>query len=121
MPSDVTLQTAIPNLSSAQTTRVEPRSAPPTQMPAQGLEEPVYHSPPMGERELSQAVERLNELSQTVKRELEFSVDEESGRSVIRVIDQATGETIRQFPPEEVLSVIRHFEEGGSGLVRKQV
>ena len=37
--------------------------------------------------------------------ELEFSVDQGSGRPMVRVVDRSTGELIRQIPSEEVLAL----------------
>lgn len=36
---------------------------------------------------------------------LSFSLDEDTGDTVINVVDNKTGETIRQIPPEEILSL----------------
>lgn len=67
--------------------------------------------------ELKNAVEQLDKLARLVRRELQFSVDETSGRVVIKVIDTKSNETIRQVPPEEVLNLISRFEQLNSGLV----
>ena len=56
--------------------------------------------------DVRESVERLNELIQSVRRELQFSVDEDSGRTVIKVIDSATQEVVRQIPPEEVMTLV---------------
>ena len=62
--------------------------------------------------ELEKAVEGLNNHVQSVQRELQFSVDQDSGRTVIKVMDMETQEVIRQIPSEEALSVARHLNEG---------
>ena len=54
---------------------------------------------------LSSAVDNLNQYVQTIRRELQFSVDENSGRTVIKVLDAETKEVIRQIPAEEVISL----------------
>ena len=53
------------------------------------------------------AVDNLNNYVQTIRRELQFSVDENSGRTVIKVLDAETKEVIRQIPAEEVISLSR--------------
>lgn len=70
--------------------------------------------------ELRKAVERLDELARVVRQELQFSVDETSGRVVIKVIDIESKETIRQIPPEEILNLISRFKELNSGLVNTE-
>lgn len=44
----------------------------------------------------------LNAASQLVDRNLSFSVDEKSGRIVIKVTNSETGELIRVIPPEDI-------------------
>lgn len=72
-------------------------------------------------QELSSAVEHLNHLVKNLRHELQFSVDEATGRTVINVRDKETDELIRQIPPEQILNLAAHFEDSQSGLVRAQV
>ncbi len=58
-----------------------------------------------------EVVSDLNEAILGVRRELKFSIDEDSGRAVVQVMDSETGEMIRQLPSEEVLAVSRHIRE----------
>lgn len=55
---------------------------------------------------LDSAVAQLNSYVQTVRRELQFSIHDDSGRTVIKVLDRDSGEIIRQIPSEEALDVI---------------
>ena len=59
-------------------------------------------------------VEKLNEHVQRVQRELEFSVDKDSGKTVIKVIDLETKEVIRQIPGDEALKVVKKLNEGST-------
>jgi flagellar protein FlaG len=43
---------------------------------------------------------------------LQFSLDKPTGTRIIKVIELESGEIVRQIPPEEVLTFLRHFEEG---------
>jgi len=61
---------------------------------------------------LDQAVKKINENMQLVHREIHFSVDSDSGKTVIKVIDLATDEVIRQIPNEEALSFARNLSDG---------
>jgi flagellar protein FlaG len=58
-----------------------------------------------------EVVNELNDAILGVRRELRFSIDDDSGRAVVQVLDSETGETIRQLPSEEVLAVSRHIRE----------
>jgi len=64
----------------------------------------------ISDRQLEKAVVQLKDYTQRIDRKLAFSVDEESGRSVVKVLDPETDEVIRQLPSEEVLEII-HFIE----------
>ncbi len=61
---------------------------------------------------LNEAVRGLNEHVQIINRELHFSIDKDSGRTLIKVIDLATKEVIRQIPSKEALAVARMLQEG---------
>ncbi len=63
-------------------------------------------------KKLDDAVRDLNEHIQVVQRELHFSVDEDTGQTVIKVTDLATNEVIRQIPNEEALNFARKLNEG---------
>lgn len=63
---------------------------------------------------IEDAVREINQNEQFVSRQLQFSIDEDSGHTVIKVIDSTTKETIRQIPNEEVLKVARNLSEGAN-------
>ncbi len=44
---------------------------------------------------------------------LEFSIDKETGTTIIKVLDVETGEIVRQIPPEEVLTYMRQLDKNG--------
>ena len=71
--------------------------------------------------EIDSAISQLNDYAQNLKRELHFSVDEASGRTVIKVTDPETEEIIRQIPPEEVLRIAESLEDNSGFLLRAQV
>jgi flagellar protein FlaG len=73
---------------------------------------------PAQAQDLQQAVDNLKELVQSVKRNLEFSIDSDSGRYVIKVIDAETDKVVRQIPPEEVLRISRSFKDSLGALIR---
>lgn len=61
----------------------------------------------MSTDELGKAVEDVNQFVNSQGRTLNFSVDEESGKPVVKVIDFETKEVIRQIPSEEVLTMAK--------------
>lgn len=60
---------------------------------------------------LETAVSQLNDYVQTVNRTLAFSIDEDSGRTVIRVFNRDTNELIRQIPAEQTLKLAAALEK----------
>ncbi len=56
------------------------------------------------------AISQLNDYVQNIRRTLSFSLDESTGRTVIRVYDSETKELIREIPPEETLRLAAHLE-----------
>jgi flagellar protein FlaG len=61
--------------------------------------------------EVERAVEQMKDFAQVMSRQLQFDVDDESGRTVIRVLDKDSGDVIRQIPSEEVLALARQMKE----------
>ncbi len=77
-----------------------------------GKSEAVSQSPKPATNQLTEeVVNELNNAILGVRRELRFSIDEDSGRAVVQVMDSETGEMIRQLPSEEILAVSRHIRE----------
>ena len=71
--------------------------------------------------ELTGMVNQLNEYMEEAHRGLRFSVDDDSGRTVVRVIDTETDEVVRQIPSEEMLVLIRHFNETSGKIIDEVV
>lgn len=61
--------------------------------------------------QLTEAVEQLNDHLQTIDRDLQFSIDDASGHTVVKVINSETDEIIRQMPSEEVLRISQSVKE----------
>ncbi|MGC4007646.1 MAG: flagellar protein FlaG [Pseudomonas sp.] len=67
-------------------------------------------------RSLNEAVSKLREQAQSVQRNLEFSVDDASGETVVKVVASDTGEVIRQIPSEVALKLAESLKEAGNLL-----
>lgn len=65
------------------------------------------------------AVKDLNDFAQKIQTNLNFSVDEGSGRSVITVTDKQTGDVIRQIPAKEILAVANLIRESTAADIEK--
>jgi len=58
-----------------------------------------------------EAVTRLNDYVQNVQRDLEFSMDDHSGRLVVTVTDRNTKEVVRQIPDELALKLAQNLQQ----------
>ena len=72
------------------------------------------------EKIVESVVSRISDFVQNFQRDLQFTVDKESGRTVIKVIDSKTEELIRQIPAEETLRIARNLDSPESLILREQ-
>lgn len=70
--------------------------------------------------ELNHAVATLNKAMQQANQNLEFSVDTDTHKVVVKMVDTSTGKLIRQYPTEETLAISRGIEQFQQGLLLKQ-
>lgn len=82
--------------------------------------EALPHEEPNQSTKVEQAVNQMNQYVQTLNRDLQFSVDEDSGRTVVKVLDTETKEVIRQIPSEELLRMATYLTDGGGLLLKVQ-
>jgi len=68
-----------------------------------------------GQKELDEAVVRLREFASSQRRDMEISVDKDSGRFVVKVLDSKTKEVVRQIPSEDLLRVARQLDANDKG------
>lgn len=61
--------------------------------------------------EVQRAADRLNEALEGLNRNLAISVFGSTGQMVVKVTDPATGDLIRQIPPEQLLAVVESVDE----------
>ena len=65
----------------------------------------------LSQEALEKVVSQLNAYIQNTQRDVDFSVDDSTGRVVVRVVDSVSDEVIRQIPSEEMLAISRHLVE----------
>jgi flagellar protein FlaG len=70
---------------------------------------PVEKAPAETSKELAEAMEAVEIMMNVRNRSIQFVKDESSGANVIKVIDDNTGEVIRQLPSEELLGFMRNL------------
>lgn len=69
---------------------------------------------------VKKSAESINKFMQQFNRNLQFSVDEETGTNVVRVIDSSSQEVIRQMPTEEMLAIAKALDKLQGLLIREK-
>lgn len=60
------------------------------------------------EKALGKVKEKLNEI---VDVGFEYSIDKDTNREVVKILDRRTNEVIRQYPPEAILNMLKRMDE----------
>lgn len=76
---------------------------------------------PLERKQLEKVAQQLQDFMGEMNRSLQFKVDEDSGRDVIKVLDKTTGDVIKQYPSEEVLSLVSKLSETAGLLIDQTV
>jgi flagellar protein FlaG len=70
--------------------------------------------------EVESALKTLNDYTAMVAQDVSFTMDEESGKTIVKVVDTATQEVLRQFPSAEALSIARSIDKMQGLLIREK-
>ena len=77
-------------------------------------------SAPVAREDVEAAVATIQDFVQSVRRDLNFSLEEGSGRVVVKVTDSGSGDVIRQIPSEEALQLAENLSEVRSLLFKAE-
>jgi flagellar protein FlaG len=91
---------------------VQPAAAPVSERPVLPVTQEAQAAIAEQDAALPQAAEMINRALAQAQRELRFSVDEDSGRTLVYVLQPETGEVVRQIPSEVVLAMAEMLERG---------
>jgi flagellar protein FlaG len=69
---------------------------------------------------MAKAIATLNKWVEPVAQAIQFSIDDASGRTVVKVIDTESHMVLRQLPSEEVLAISRALDQLAGLLVHHQ-
>lgn len=73
----------------------------------------------VGLADVTDAVKKLNDYLAPTLQTVEFSIDQESDRVVVKVIDAATQKVLRQIPNKEIMEMSKTLDKL-QGLVIRQ-
>lgn len=95
------------------TKEIRSTSAPSTrrEAPIELAAVPAKTEPATDEKALKERVEELNHAFKAVDDRLQFSVHKETNRIVVRLVDNATDEILREFPSEKFLDLVARLQK----------
>lgn len=96
---------------------INPHFAPPASQQSRDVPE---QSPNNAESQVEHATEVANRFMDSLSLNLQFSVDKEVNKVVVKVVDTATHEVIRQFPSEEMLAISKALDKLQGLLLKTQ-
>ena len=70
--------------------------------------------------EVQKALEEVERAVAPMTQSLAFSLDKDSGKTVVKVMDTETNEVIRQIPTEEVLAISKAVDKLKGLLIKQQ-
>ncbi|MGA7594606.1 MAG: flagellar protein FlaG [Gallionella sp.] len=73
-----------------------------------------------GNAQLQSAVDKLNQAMLAANTGVEFAIDQDSKRTVVKVVDTQTGDTIRQLPSKELIAIGQSIDQFQKGMLLKQ-
>ena len=68
---------------------------------------------------IEQAVKNVNDFVKPINNSLSFKLDQDTGQTVIKVVDLSTQEVIRQIPSEEMLAIAKALDTMKGLLVQQ--
>jgi len=71
-------------------------------------------------QQVEEAAKTVNEFLKPINNSINFSLDEDTGITVVKVIDVTTKEVIRQIPSEEMLVIAKAIDQMKGLLVQQK-
>ncbi|NMF91334.1 flagellar protein FlaG [Aromatoleum petrolei] len=81
---------------------------------------PQLSGTPSDPSQVQQALDEVRKALAPVAQNLLFSLDDDTGRTVIKIIDSSTDEVIKQIPSEEILAISKALDKLQGLLVKQQ-
>lgn len=61
--------------------------------------------------EVEESVATLNRFIKSLNNPMLFSIDDDTGKTVVKIVDSTTQEVIKQIPSEEILSIAKALDK----------
>jgi flagellar protein FlaG len=104
---------SIGNITTPTPVQTDGNAAPPvpkTAAPVQTAEAVRQAATVPSMEQLSEAVKNINKALETHSQDVEFALDSDTEKVVIKVVDRGTGKVLRQMPSEEALQIAKALD-----------
>lgn len=75
---------------------------------------------PQEAESLEQTLQGAQEAAEAAGANLQFTIDKDSGKTIVKVVDSQTSEVIRQIPSEELLALARSMSKTEGLLISQK-
>lgn len=62
-------------------------------------------------KKLQGAVDAINDFLKPISSSIEFSIDEDSGKTIVKLMDKETNTVLRQYPTKEALAIAKDIDK----------
>lgn len=76
--------------------------------------------PPLSNEDVERTVNEIRRYIEPVDQNLQFSIDKDTGKTIVKLIDSSTKEVLRQIPSEELIAIARALGKGQGGLIERK-
>lgn len=75
---------------------------------------------PITQEAVAAAIQSANAYAQSISISILFSLDQDTGHTVVKMVDTETKEVLRQFPSEEMLAISRSIDRIQGLLINRK-
>lgn len=111
-------QASTPAIRGQQETRAQAPESAQSEPATSPTKESTKNSPDASS--VQDAAKRLQDFVSVIRNDIEFSLDTDSGDTVVKVIDRDSQEILRQIPSKEALEIARALDQFKGLFVKQQ-
>lgn len=69
---------------------------------------------------LKEATEKINDFIDSISHDVRFTIDKDTEKMVVQVVERKSGTVLRQIPPEEVLQIAKALDAVKGLIIREK-
>ena len=95
-----------------------PSPPPPTPTPTKAA---APAQAPLSSDAVKKIASQINDFLKSSSSSLQFAVDDDTDKIVVRIVDSQTNEVIRQMPSEEMIAISKSLDQMSGWLIKQKV